>query len=167
MRIIKKLKMVKQGGSEYAVCPDCGQLMTFNLWDGAWWCFPGFGGCNLKARERYLFERLTKKNPNLAGRAPLYEQFHGNPPIRVRHMHYEPPKGSLIKLGTLSQINYRPEYPSQHQNTEFYHKAGDDGERILKSNLILATDQKGKNLYLLKIDPKSRYPHVTNRGIIG
>jgi hypothetical protein len=50
--------------------------------------------------------------------------------------------------------------------TEFYHISGDTGEKTLKSNLILATDSKGKNLYLLR-DRKSKFPVFTERGIIG
>lgn len=154
---IARLKMIRQGRNQYAVCPRCAGLMTSDPRDGAWWCFPGLGGCNLKAKR-------LKENPI---HNELYESFHGNPPMRVSRMHYEPPKGTLVKLGTLAELHYRPEFPSQHKGTEFYHTAGDTGEKVLKSNLILATDQKGKNLYLLKIDSKSRYPFVSSRGIIG
>jgi len=95
----------------------------------------------------------------------LYESFHGVAPIRKRKVYYEAPPKELICIGELSQINYKP-VRGKHQNTEFYHKSGDTGERMLKTNLILATDKGGKNLYLLK-KSKNGYPRFTNRGIIG
>jgi hypothetical protein len=161
---IARLKMVRRGKSQFAVCPRCGGLMVYDSWDRAWWCAPP-GGCNLKAKplprgRRYSFRENPIHNE-------LYESFHGNPPMRLRRVRYEPPEGPLVKLGVLAQISYRPEFPSRHKGTEFYHTAGDTGEKVLKSNLILATDQDGRNLYLIKMDPESRYPHVTNRGIIG
>lgn len=98
----------------------------------------------------------------------LYEAFHGSPPIRIRKVRYQPPnpKEALIKIGRLVQLNYRPEPPSKLSKTEFYHRSGDTGTKTLKSNLILATDRKGKNLYLLK-DRRSKYPVFTERGILG
>ena len=44
---------------------------------------------------------------------------------------------------------------------------GDTGERKLKTNLILATDKKGRNLYLVRKNKNSSYPKFTDRGIIG
>ena len=102
-----------------------------------------------------------KKNPE-----SLYQAFHGNPPARIRKVAYEPPPKRLVKIGRLSQLNYIPEYPSKRARQEFYHRSGDTGAEVLKSNLILATDEKGRNLYLLK-DKGSKYPKFTKRGIIG
>ena len=98
----------------------------------------------------------------------LYEKFHGRQPTKSRKISFEPPnpKQPLIKLGRMSQINYVPEFPSSRVGVEYYHKSGDTGYKTLKSNLILATDLKGKNLYLIR-DGKSKYPIVTGRGIIG
>lgn len=96
----------------------------------------------------------------------LYESFHGNPPKDIRKVYYEAPKGVLIKIGRLSQINYVPEVPSEKAGQEFFHKAGDTGEKVLKSNLILCTDKNGKNLYLVR-DTKSNRPYFSSRGIIG
>lgn len=156
----------------------------------------------------------------------IYKNFHGVEPRRARQVRIESPEGPLMKLGTLSEIRYRPDSPSQHKGTEFYHESGDTGDRVLKSNLILATEANtqaiekkkanriryespkgnlmklgslsgikfdngkwianssyllasdgsnlylistggGRNLYLIKIDPNSRYPYVDERGIIG
>lgn len=110
-----------------------------------------------------LQQVMTLSNPS-----SLYKKFHGTLPTRTRKVTYEPPnpKQPLIKLGRLSQINYVPEFPSKRIGVEYYHQSGDTGVKKLKSNLILATDLKGKNLYLIR-DGKSKYPIVTGRGIIG
>ena len=101
-------------------------------------------------------------------RNPLYESFHGVLPNRKVKVYYEPPpKGKpLVKVGRISQINYIPEFPSEKRGQEFWHKSGDIGGEILKSNLILATDKDGKNLYLLR-DKKSKFPYFSPRGLIG
>ena len=148
--------------SRYSVC-ECGHFR----WQHDEKCLAQ--GCLCREFKKPtpfdLFEELrhrkkTKMNPS------LYEAFHGNPPKGTRVVNYENPKGTLIKIGRLSEIKYKPEYPSQHKGVEFYHKAGDTGNRMLKSNMILATDSKGKNLYLIK-DKKTKYPVFTGRGIIG
>ena len=111
------------------------------------------------------FQEARKiKNPD----SKLYHDFHGASPARVRKIEYENPDPSvpLVKIGRLSQINYVPEKPSTKTGSEFYHVSGDTGEKTLKSNLILATDSKGKNLYLLR-DRKSKFPVFNERGIIG
>lgn len=96
----------------------------------------------------------------------LYRSFHGNPPKSSRTVQYDPPTNPLIKWGKISQINYIPEKPSQHTGVEFYHKFGDYGSSMKfgKHKPILATDAKGKNLYIIK--DKSSF-HLTERGIIG
>ena len=125
-------------------CPKCGKSMRLEKY----WLCPYCG---------------STMNP-----ISLYESFHGSPPLRQRKISYEPPpKGKpLVKVGRISQINYIPEFPSKKSGTEFYHLSGDTGEKTLKSNLILATDQDGKNLYLLK-DKKSKHPFFSSRGLIG
>jgi hypothetical protein len=106
---------------------------------------------------------MTKKKTD--GAQELYRDFHGTNPRGARMVKVPYPQRALMKLGEVSQINYRPSAPSQHNGTEFFHKSGDTGDRMLKSNLILATD--GENLFLIKSDPNSRYPYVNERGIIG
>jgi hypothetical protein len=97
----------------------------------------------------------------------LYESFHGLPPKTKRKVHYTNPKGTLVRIGEVSRIDYIPGENSKHAKINFYHQAGDIGEKKLKSNWILATDQEGKNFYLLKKDENSSYPIFTDRGIIG
>ena len=101
-------------------------------------------------------------------KSSLYESFHGNPPKGVRKVFYNPPSSvePLVKIGDLSEIRYRPTEPSQYSGTEFYHKSGDTGEQILKTNLILATDAKGENLYLVR-DKDIKRPFFNDMGIIG
>lgn len=113
-------------------------------------------------KQYYTLWWWRRRNPN------LYKSFHGAEPMRVRKIKFDEPnpKEPLIKIGRLSQLNYIPEFPSKKSGTEFYHISGDTGEKTLKSNLILATDSKGKNLYLLK-DKRSRYPVFSGRGILG
>ena len=117
-----------------------------------------------------LFLIKNGQNPAVAAKGgaarDLYKRFHGAEPRNARHVTIEEPKGQLVSMGEVSQINYRPQAPSQHTGTEFYHKSGDTGERTLKSNLILAKDA-GQNYFLIKQNPGSRYPYVNERGIIG
>ena len=120
-------------------------------------------------RGRLHEEIETMRLRKLLNPVSLYEAFHGSPPLRQRKISYEPPPKDkpLLKVGRISQINYIPEFPSKKSGQEFYHLSGDTGEKTLKSNLILATDSKGKNLYLLK-DKKNRRPYFSGkRGIIG
>ena len=107
----------------------------------------------------------TKSRKKTNPTSTLYEDFHGVSPIRKRKVYYEAPPKELICIGELSQLNYKP-VRGKHQNTELYHKSGDTGEKQLRTNLILATDKDGKNLYLLK-KTKGSLPRFTNRGIIG
>ena len=119
-------------------------------------------------RGRLHEEIETMRLRKLLNPVSLYEGFHGSPPLRQRKISYEPPPKDkpLLKVGRISQINYIPEFPSKKSGQEFYHISGDTGEKTLKSNLILATDSKGKNLYLLK-DKESKLPFFSKRGIIG
>lgn len=103
-----------------------------------------------------------KKNP-----ISLYEQFHGVSPSRRTKVFYQEPPDELLQIGDLVRLDYRPRQPSKRSNTEFYHRSGDTGQNVLKTNLILATDKSGKNLYLVKKNKNSRYPRFTERGIIG
>lgn len=118
--------------------------------------------CHNKAFPRWSPIRPSKSNPE----SSLYESFHGVAPIRKVKGFYEPPPKELLTIGTLSQINYKP-VRGQHSNTEFYHKSGDDGKTIHPSNLILATDKQGKNLYLIRKNRNGKFPVFTDRGIIG
>jgi len=96
----------------------------------------------------------------------LYKSFHGVDPVRKVTGYYEPPPRELIVIGELSQINYKP-IRGQHVGTEFYHKSGDTGETMKPTNLILATDKQGKNLYLIRKNKNGKFPVFTSRGIIG
>jgi len=109
---------------------------------------------------------LMRRKAALKNPEGLYDAFHGSPPMRIRKVRYEPPKSPLIKIGKLVRVEYQPEHPSKRTGTRYYHEMGHTGTSILKSNLILATDQKGKNLYLLK-DKDTKYPYFSKLGIIG
>ena len=113
----------------------------------------------LKAIQR--IEKLPVPNPE-----SLYQAFHGVLPLRQRKISYEPPKSPLVKIGRISQLNYTPEFPSKKSGTEYYHRAGDLGYKTIKGNAILATDLKGKNLYIIR-ETSSKYPIFTDRGIEG
>jgi len=99
-----------------------------------------------KSHYSYLVN-FSETNPLTSN---LYESFHGVPPVRKRKVFYEAPPKELICIGELSQIRYKP-VRGKHQGTEFFHRSGDTGEKTLKSNLVLATDSEGKNLYLQKM----------------
>ena len=130
--------------------------------------------------------KLGGKMPNLrknnltavrgeSGNAPsgaasaLYKSFHENPPANTRKLQMNPPKPgeTLIAIGKLARIDYLPYGSSAHKNIQFYHKSGDTGSKMVKNNIILATNADGSELYLIKENPNSPYPKFTNRGIIG
>ena len=101
------------------------------------------------------------RNPN------LYKSFHGNPPQNVRAVNLPVPKKGehLIAIGKAVSIVYTPYSSSKLSGKHFEHKFGDTGERMLPERPILATDKRGKALYLI---PESRrYPRMTRRGIVG
>lgn len=95
----------------------------------------------------------------------LYQSFHGVPESHKTKVYYEEPPKELIGIGELKQLNYQPRR-GQHHATEFFHKSGDTGSVMLRTNMILATDPEGKNLYLVK-KSKSKRPYFSSRGIIG
>lgn len=111
--------------------------------------------------------KFSSSNGTMKKGEKLYESFHENPPTKVTRVYFEPPKGPLVKIGDLSEIKYRPTGSSKHVGVEFYHKSGDTGDKVRKTNLILCTDQEGKHIYLVKKDPDDPYPQFTDRGIIG
>ena len=117
-------------------------------------------------RNRYDELRRLQLARVMANPEGLYESFHGVSPIRKRKVFYEPPPKELISIGKLKQLNYQP-VRGQHVKTEFYHKAGDIGGKMLTTNMILATDKQGRNLYLVRKNKNSKYPVFTARGIIG
>ena len=112
--------------------------------------------------KRLYAKYITKKHT----KNPLYESFHGTSPVKVRKVSYEPPKSPLIKIGRLVRIEYEPEFPSKRRNTRYYHKGGDLGHKVIKSNAILATNKEGTQLYIVK-EKKGKYPRFTSRGIVG
>ena len=115
------------------------------------------------AKARFKSADIQQQNNPVASN--LYESFHGVAPVRKRKVFYEAPPKELICIGELSEIRYKP-VRGKHVGTEFFHKSGDTGDKMLKTNLILATDSEGKNLYLLK-KTKGGFPKFTSRGIIG
>lgn len=122
----------------------------------------GLGVMGAQAVEMSLREI---KRTGILTNPDLYQAFHGVPPIRKRKVYYEPPPKEVIAIGELRQLNYQP-IRGQHQNCEMYHKSGDTGEEMLETNVILATDKDGKNLYLVKKTRDNR-PIFTKAGIIG
>ena len=112
-------------------------------------------------------DRVGKMTPKQVN-PDLYQAFHGTQPLRIGKVMYEPPpKGEpLVKIGRLVRIEYEPEYPSKRSGVRYYHEGGDTGTKILKSNAILATDQSGKQLYIVR-ETKNRRPYFSGRGIIG
>lgn len=103
--------------------------------------------------------------PNPVG-ISLYSSFHGNPPARLRRIKVAwPKKGEkLVKIGRLVRVNYVPEWPSTRRGTEFYHRMGDTGARILKNKPILATREDGTGLFIIPDKAQTRF---SRRGIVG
>lgn len=103
---------------------------------------------------------------NVMSKSNLYKKFHGVDPVNRRKVSYQPPKPGeeLLIIGKVTQINYQPEANSQYHNTEFYHKSGDTGSRMLKNKPVLACSKDGKRIYLIPDKSKARF---TERGIIG
>ena len=113
-------------------------------------------------------ERLNKlgrirHNPTVP---KLFQEFHGNPPARVRKVSVKTLKDGdkLVKWGRIIEITYEPEPPSKYAGEKYYHKFGDYGLKFGKDKPILATDEAGDNLYIIK--DKSRFK-LGSRGIVG
>ncbi len=97
----------------------------------------------------------------------LYQDFHGNSPMKKVKVYYEAPENEeIVKIGRLVRIDYTPESNSQHEGTHFTHEAGDLGHKTIKSNAILATNKSGTQLYIVK-EKKGKYPKFSERGILG
>jgi len=117
----------------------------------------------LKRRLEGPFRRgTTKKGVNPLS---LYQSFHGNPPAKTRMVNLPVPKKGqkLVKIGRLTHVTYNPELPSKRAGSHYEHAFGDTGTKILPDKPILATDEGGKNLYII---PDKAKPRFTNRGII-
>ena len=111
-------------------------------------------------RIRKVYRR---KNPI---KSNLYEKFHQAKPASIRKVMYQEPKDGerLVMIGRISQINYIPNENSKHKGTEFYHKTGDIGTKILPHKPILAVSEDGKRFYII---PDKSTAKFTDRGIIG
>lgn len=118
-------------------------------------------GMRLKQRRIRGNPIPTRDNPGQR----LYESFHGAPPQRSRRVRVPKPTSPMIAIGRATKIEYQPYGSSQHKNIRFFHKFGDTGDEMLNVRLILATDAKGKNLFLIPGSPN--YPYFSDRGIIG
>jgi len=94
-----------------------------------------------------------------------YKKFHGMSNVKVRMIDYEPPEGTLVNIGDIVSIEYKPNFDSKVKGTRFYHEMGDTGKKVFKSNCILATD--GKNFFILKKSRRNNRPYFNERGIIG
>ena len=125
------------------------------------------------------YMKLTDKVPPLGSGSPwkrpnpdqgevpgFFKGFHGGNPSTSKTCQVAMPEGPVAALGRLERIDYVVESNGRQKGTHFTHKAGDIGEKMLKSNTIVAADKKG-NLFLVKDNEGSRYPHVTDRGILG
>jgi len=121
-------------------------------------------------KEKKFGKRLT--NPTATTGSPgagLYASFHGMAPQTQKTVYFEPPKGPMIQIGVLENLVYKPDGATQHKNVRFEHQSGDTGSKKLASNIVVATDAEGKNIYLMKLDPDKREPYFDpgGRGIIG
>ena len=117
-----------------------------------------------------IYENRRKKNPNILGfqigkPKGLYESFHGNPPkTRKLKIGVPEPGEKIISIGKLINLEYLPYGSSKYKKTQFTHKLGDDGTKILPNKPILAVSEDGKQLYV--INDKSKYKFGEN-GIVG
>lgn len=105
--------------------------------------------------------RTVELNPG----QPLYEAFHGKPPNRKRRLKVPVPTGELVAIGRAVRIEYEPYGSSDHKQTRFFHEFGDTGEGRQPKLPILATDKKGKHLFI--VPTSGKYPYFSERGIIG
>jgi len=96
---------------------------------------------------------------------PLYEDFHNAAPkTRVVDLPVPDEGDKLCAIGRLESVTYTPYGSSSLRGRHFEHKSGDTGEKILKNKPILASDSKGKHLYII---PDRSRQKMTERGIIG
>lgn len=94
----------------------------------------------------------------------MYQGFHGNPPGRARKVSIPTPEGPCVAIGKAVRIEYEPYGNSQHKGTRFFHDFGDTGEKMIKERPILVSDRNG-NIFF--IPESKKYPHFSDRGILG
>lgn len=147
------------------ICVDCGGFVP---WEDA---IP----VRLDSKRAYVcqscFRSYAYRNPTifetLFGKPKgLYEQFHGNPPMRTRKVKIRVPnKGEkLVAIGKLVSVEYEPYGSSRRRKVRYTHELGDTGSRVLPEKPILATGKDGKGLFV--IEDKSS-PKFSSRGIVG
>ena len=125
----------------------------------AWGVNPDYDGTGPRSEPLYR----NRRNPSRTG---LYESFHGaSPSTRTVNLPVPKQGESLVAIGYLEQIRYRPYGNSTRKAVICKHDAGDTGSRKVNAKTILATDEKGRNLYIVPQHPT--YPKFTDRGIIG
>jgi hypothetical protein len=103
-----------------------------------------------------------------AAAASTYAGFHGNNPRKARKVSLPQPQPgqSLIAIGVLDGLQYTPYGSSGRKGIHFTHRAGDIGDgKNVNAKTILATDDRGENLYLIPQHPE--YPKFSARGILG
>jgi len=111
-------------------------------------------------RKTGTYQCPKETNPN------LYQSFHGSPPQNVRKVNLPVPKKGerLVKIGRLTHVLYKPENPSKLTGKHYQHLFGDTGVRVLPHQPILATDKRGKALFII---PDKARPRFSRLGIIG
>ena len=57
---------------------------------------------------------------------------------------------TMVAIGRLTELRYKPYGSSNRSNTIFFHKLGDTGEKTLPDKPILATTADGKGLFILQ-----------------
>ena len=108
----------------------------------------------------------TKNPTGNGGSNGLYKSFHGSEPkIRRVDVPVPSPGEKLVAIGILERLEYKPYGSSARKGTKFYHVVGDTGDGMVASNPILASSENGKHLFIVPQHPK--YPHMSDRGIIG
>ena len=103
---------------------------------------------------------LPEENPNTS----LYTAFHGSKP-QLRRVRFQSPKPNetLVAIGRITQINYRPYGSSGRKGVEYTHTMGDTGSSINPEKPVLAVSQDGKRFYIIRDKART---HFSARGII-
>jgi len=150
-----RLQMGPSGMGSLQYNPLGVDLLTGLGLGGGWW----LGQQAVEKGAKFLGIKKEKDSN------PLYEDFHNATP-KTREVDLPVPDegDKLCAIGRLESVTYTPYGSSSLRGRHFEHKSGDTGEKILKNKPILASDSKGKHLYII---PDRSRQKMTERGIIG
>jgi hypothetical protein len=170
----------------YGNCKRCGREIASSSWSITHPLGQICSQCTTQEEKQEILDyqagviiKKIKNNPheqfdvhsdvNTGGEEPpkLYTAFHGDNPKGLRKVELPKPVGRLILVGKLVELTYQPAENSKLAKNQFVHAFGDTGDAKLPSNSMLATDESGKNFFIVRSTTTIKRPFFSERGIIG